>query len=154
MDGNNLPLSSSRFLKYKTPEERKLFLRGISSSLDQLFLSSALSQEKPESEKRPTEVEVKIAIRFISEQILNLKCKNSVLKRSIGPTLDGKEDDIKLDIYFRQFWSDERLRLELSDFQLPDLHFNWKIFENIWSPDTMFIGSRESYLHTVSTPNR
>ena len=78
-----------------------------------------------------------------------------MFKRSIGPTLDGEEDDIKLDIYLRQFWSDQRLRLEkLSDFQLRDLHFNWKVFGHIWSPDTMFIGSRESYLHTVSTPNR
>ena len=128
-------------------------MRGISSSLVQLFLSSNLKEERPESGAKPTEVEVKIAIR-LSEEILNVKCKNSVLKRSIGPTLDGDEDDIKLDIYLRQFWSDKRLRLELSDVQLPDLHFNWKIFENIWSPDTMFIGSRESYLHTVSTPNR
>ena len=86
--------------------------------------------------------------------MLDFQCKNSLLKRSIGPTLEGDEDDIKLDIYLRQFWSDKRLKLEFNDFQLPDLHFNWKFFENIWSPDTMFIGSRESYLHTVSTPNR
>ena len=77
-----------------------------------------------------------------------------VFDRSIGPTLDGEDDDIKLDIYFRQFWSDKRLRLELNDFQVPALHFNWNIFENIWSPDTMFRGSRESYLHRVSKPNR
>ena len=149
---NNPPSPSSRFLKYKTPEEKKIFLRGISSSLDQLFLSSNLKEERPESEAKPTEVEVKIAIRLL-EEFFNLKCKIS-FKRSIGPTLDGDEDDIKLDIYLRQFWSDKRLRLEFSDFHLPALHFNWRIFDNIWSPDTMFIGSRESYLHTVSTPNR
>ena len=42
-------------------------MRGISSSLDKLFLSSNLKEERPESGAKPTEVEVKIAIRLLEE---------------------------------------------------------------------------------------
>ena len=66
--------------------------------------------------------------------------------------MEGSEDDIKLDIYLRQFWRDRRLQFR--DLRVPALHFNWRIFDKIWSPDTVFRGSRESHLHTVSTPNR
>ena len=63
--------------------------------------------------------------------------------------MDGSEDDIKLDIYLRQFWVDKRLKFR--DLKIPAFHFNWRISEKIWRPDTVFLGSRESHLHN---PNR
>ncbi|KAG8290595.1 Gamma-aminobutyric acid receptor subunit alpha-4 [Homalodisca vitripennis] len=55
-----------------------------------------------------------------------------------------------MDCYFRQTWVDRRLAF-LSD--KVTLALSITMLERIWKPDTYFYNGKQSYLHTITTPN-
>ena len=75
--------------------------------------------------------------------------------RSMAPSQDGINDDLVLDIYFRQSWTDPRLRFpEAGLGSVGSLHLDWRVVDRIWVPDTVFTNTRAASLHTISVPNR
>ncbi|XP_050299183.1 gamma-aminobutyric acid receptor alpha-like isoform X2 [Anthonomus grandis grandis] len=74
-----------------------------------------------------------------------------IMVRSMGPV---SEIDMtySMDCYFRQSWIDRRL-----SFSGPDngtLALSITMLERIWKPDTYFYNAKQSYLHTITTPNQ
>jgi gamma-aminobutyric acid receptor subunit alpha len=55
-----------------------------------------------------------------------------------------------MDCYFRQQWTDSRLRFEGNE----TLRVSVNILERLWKPDTHVFNGRQSYLHTVTSPNK
>lgn len=67
----------------------------------------------------------------------------------------GKNDDMKVDMYFRHHWTDPRLVLDLKadekgDSILLGHNFNRKL---IWTPDTFFVNSRKGEKFSVMNDN-
>ena len=63
-------------------------------------------------------------------------------------------NDLVLDIYFRQSWSDSRLRFLEPGLGVGSVHLDWRVVERIWVPDTVFTNTRAASLHTIPVPNR
>lgn len=57
-----------------------------------------------------------------------------------------------MDCYFRQSWVDKRL--EYSSNKGETLALSISMLEKIWKPDTYFHNGKQSYLHTITTPNK
>ncbi|KAK6618048.1 hypothetical protein RUM44_002490 [Polyplax serrata] len=56
-----------------------------------------------------------------------------------------------MDLYFRQSWVDKRLAFQgYKD----TLALSITMLEKIWKPDTYFYNGKQSYLHTITTPNK
>ena len=73
----------------------------------------------------------------------------------MAPSQDGINDDLVLDIYFRQSWTDSRLQFpEAGLGSVGSLHLDWRVVDRIWVPDTVFTNTRVARLHTISVPNR
>ncbi|KAK2172085.1 hypothetical protein NP493_994g01006 [Ridgeia piscesae] len=70
--------------------------------------------------------------------------------RSMGP-ISEIDMAYQMDCYFRQSWVDKRLQFKGP---LQTLPVSIKILHRIWKPDTHFLNGKESYLHTVTTPNK
>lgn len=56
-----------------------------------------------------------------------------------------------MDCYFRQYWRDSRLSF-LGP--IKSLSLNIKMLERIWRPDTYFYNGKNSYVHTITVPNK
>ncbi|KFM76355.1 Gamma-aminobutyric acid receptor alpha-like protein, partial [Stegodyphus mimosarum] len=56
-----------------------------------------------------------------------------------------------MDCYFRQSWVDRRLAYTS---KMPTLALSISMLEKIWRPDTYFYNGKNSYLHTITTPNK
>lgn len=56
-----------------------------------------------------------------------------------------------MDMYFRQSWVDRRLSYSSSK---TTLALSISMLERIWKPDTYFYNGKQSYLHTITTPNK
>uniref|UniRef100_A0A8D8QVM0 Gamma-aminobutyric acid receptor subunit alpha-6 n=3 Tax=Cacopsylla melanoneura TaxID=428564 RepID=A0A8D8QVM0_9HEMI len=56
-----------------------------------------------------------------------------------------------MDCYFRQYWRDSRL-----SFMGPinNLSLSIKMLEKIWRPDTYILNGKQSYVHTITVPNK
>ncbi|XP_059487384.1 gamma-aminobutyric acid receptor alpha-like [Neocloeon triangulifer] len=76
--------------------------------------------------------------------------KTNILIRSMGPVSE-LDMEYSMDCYFRQYWRDPRL-----SFQGPiqSLSLNIKMLERIWRPDTYFYNGKNSYVHTITVPNK
>ena len=105
----------------------------ISSILDTLFTNGYDSQIRPGLGGLPLEVEMNVAIR------------------SMGP-VDEHKQVFTLDCYFRQYWTDPRLRYNST--RLKELSMNWQFLNKIWRPDTYITNGKRSYLHKMNVPNR
>ncbi len=57
-----------------------------------------------------------------------------------------------MDCYFRQTWRDERLKFSGPE-NMTSLPLASKVLQDIWRPDTYMKNGRQSYLHTITTPN-
>lgn len=57
-----------------------------------------------------------------------------------------------MDCYFRQSWIDRRL--SFSGHDNDTLALSITMLERIWKPDTYFYNGKQSYLHTITTPNQ
>ena len=96
-----------------------------------------LSLFRPDFEGDPTIVDVNIYVRSMGQ-------------------VDEAKSIFSLDIYFRQYWTDDRLRFNRSQGveRVEELVLNWQFLSWIWRPDTYFVNGQESYLHKVAVPNR
>lgn len=56
-----------------------------------------------------------------------------------------------MDCYFRQYWRDQRLSF-LGP--IKSLSLSIKMLERIWRPDTYFYNGKNSYVHTITVPNK
>jgi len=56
-----------------------------------------------------------------------------------------------MDCYFRQYWRDSRLSF-LGP--IKNLSLSIKMLERIWRPDTYFYNGKNSYVHTITVPNK
>ncbi|XP_023215415.1 gamma-aminobutyric acid receptor alpha-like [Centruroides sculpturatus] len=72
------------------------------------------------------------------------------LIRSMGP-ISEVDMEYSMDCYFRQKWTDRRLRF---DGPIKNLSLNIKMLDRIWKPDTYFHNGKGSYLHTITRPNK
>ena len=57
-----------------------------------------------------------------------------------------------MDIYFRQFWNDPRLKFDSSS-GISKLVLDGKMEKHIWVPDTFFVNSKMSIKHDATVPN-
>ena len=84
--------------------------------------------------------------------------KVSILIRSMGPISDV-DMHYSMDCYFRQYWRDTRLsfkglKMTSNQLHINQLSLNVKMLEKIWKPDTYFHNGLDSYLHTITRPNK
>ncbi|XP_035212938.1 gamma-aminobutyric acid receptor alpha-like [Stegodyphus dumicola] len=70
--------------------------------------------------------------------------------RSMGPVSEV-DMSYSMDCYFRQSWVDRRLAYTS---KMPTLALSISMLEKIWRPDTYFYNGKNSYLHTITTPNK
>ncbi|ELU08089.1 hypothetical protein CAPTEDRAFT_148069 [Capitella teleta] len=70
--------------------------------------------------------------------------------RSMGP-ISEVDMTYSMDTYFRQTWSDERLRFSK---EYDELFVSTTILDQMWIPDTYFYNGLGSYLHTTTVPNK
>lgn len=57
-----------------------------------------------------------------------------------------------MDCYFRQSWVDRRLAFPGDE--KDTLALSISMLAKIWKPDTYFYNGKQSYLHTITTPNK
>nr|CAH0109575.1 unnamed protein product [Daphnia galeata] len=60
--------------------------------------------------------------------------------------------DFTLDVYFRQYWTDDRLSFQRQR-GVEILSVSTEYLRNMWVPDTFFPNEKTAYLHTVTTSN-
>ncbi|EEB20448.1 Gaba-gated chloride channel, putative [Pediculus humanus corporis] len=70
--------------------------------------------------------------------------------RSMGP-ISEIDMTYSMDLYFRQSWIDKRLAFKGNK---ETLALSITMLEKIWKPDTYFYNGKQSYLHTITTPNK
>ncbi|XP_045479603.1 gamma-aminobutyric acid receptor alpha-like isoform X2 [Harmonia axyridis] len=123
-----LPIS----LKHTPLEAQKNNHRNISIILDNL-LRGYDNSIRPDFGGSPAVVEVDIMVR------------------SMGP-ISEVDMTYSMDCYFRQTWVDRRLAFpgNASD----TLALSISMLGRIWKPDTYFYNGKQSYLHTITTPNK
>ncbi|PNF27091.1 hypothetical protein B7P43_G08556 [Cryptotermes secundus] len=128
------PLSPSSIL---TSQTRNLQLaqlnnhRNISEILDGL-LRGYDNNVRPDFGGPPAVVEVDIMVR------------------SMGP-ISEVDMTYSMDCYFRQSWVDRRLAFQGNK---ETLALSISMLQRIWKPDTYFYNGKQSYLHTITTPNK
>ncbi|KAJ8919451.1 hypothetical protein NQ315_016551 [Exocentrus adspersus] len=76
--------------------------------------------------------------------------KTNILIRSMGPVSE-LDMEYSMDCYFRQYWRDKRLSF-LGP--IKSLSLSIKMLERIWRPDTYFYNGKNSYVHTITVPNK
>ncbi|KAG1674533.1 Gamma-aminobutyric acid receptor alpha-like [Nymphon striatum] len=76
----------------------------------------------------------------------------NIFIRSMGPFSDLKME-YSMDCYFRQKWTDHRLEFE-GNKDVNKLSLDIKMLDRIWKPDTHFLNGLNSYLHTITRPNK
>lgn len=69
----------------------------------------------------------------------------------MGPVSE-RDMAYQMDCYFRQSWVDKRLEFEAGEIET--LRVSITFLEKIWKPDTHFLNGKQSYLHTVTSPNK
>ena len=58
-----------------------------------------------------------------------------------------------MDMYFRQFWKDDRLIFERK-VGLDKLVVGAEYINLIWTPDTFFVNEKTAYFHEATTENQ
>ncbi|XP_052120175.1 gamma-aminobutyric acid receptor alpha-like isoform X2 [Frankliniella occidentalis] len=76
--------------------------------------------------------------------------RTNILIRSMGPVSELGMD-YSMDCYFRQYWRDARLSFKGP---IKSLSLSIKMLERIWRPDTYFYNGKQSYVHTITVPNK
>ncbi|CAG7732024.1 unnamed protein product [Allacma fusca] len=111
---------------------QELLIKNITQILDLLLKDYDNSQHPNHRAERPTII------------------KTNMLIRSMGP-ISEFDMDFSMDCYFRQHWNDPRLRFRGP---VENLSLNIKMLEKIWRPDTYFHNGKNSYVHTITLPNK
>ncbi|XP_069677742.1 gamma-aminobutyric acid receptor alpha-like [Periplaneta americana] len=73
-----------------------------------------------------------------------------IMVRSMGP-ISEVDMTYSMDCYFRQSWVDRRLAFQGNK---ETLALSISMLKRIWKPDTYFYNGKQSYLHTITTPNK
>ncbi|XP_063224961.1 gamma-aminobutyric acid receptor alpha-like [Bacillus rossius redtenbacheri] len=73
-----------------------------------------------------------------------------IMVRSMGP-ISEVDMTYSMDCYFRQSWVDRRLSFRGDK---DTLALSISMLARIWKPDTYFYNGKQSYLHTITTPNK
>ncbi|XP_058457753.1 gamma-aminobutyric acid receptor alpha-like isoform X2 [Malaya genurostris] len=73
-----------------------------------------------------------------------------IMVRSMGP-ISEVDMTYSMDCYFRQSWVDRRLAFSGTQ---DTLALSISMLRRIWKPDTYFYNGKQSYLHTITTPNK
>ncbi|XP_055526840.1 gamma-aminobutyric acid receptor alpha-like [Wyeomyia smithii] len=73
-----------------------------------------------------------------------------IMVRSMGP-ISEVDMTYSMDCYFRQSWVDRRLAFSGTQ---DTLALSISMLARIWKPDTYFYNGKQSYLHTITTPNK
>ncbi|KXJ75438.1 hypothetical protein RP20_CCG011730 [Aedes albopictus] len=73
-----------------------------------------------------------------------------IMVRSMGP-ISEVDMTYSMDCYFRQSWVDRRLAFTG---EYNTLALSISMLGRIWKPDTYFYNGKQSYLHTITTPNK
>ncbi|XP_021920170.1 gamma-aminobutyric acid receptor alpha-like [Zootermopsis nevadensis] len=73
-----------------------------------------------------------------------------IMVRSMGP-ISEVDMTYSMDCYFRQSWVDRRLAFKGNK---ETLALSISMLQRIWKPDTYFYNGKQSYLHTITTPNK
>ncbi|XP_015512995.1 gamma-aminobutyric acid receptor alpha-like [Neodiprion virginianus] len=73
-----------------------------------------------------------------------------IMVRSMGP-ISEVDMTYSMDCYFRQSWVDRRLAFKGGK---ETLALSISMLARIWKPDTYFYNGKQSYLHTITSPNR
>ncbi|XP_065078332.1 gamma-aminobutyric acid receptor alpha-like [Ochlerotatus camptorhynchus] len=73
-----------------------------------------------------------------------------IMVRSMGP-ISEVDMTYSMDCYFRQSWVDRRLAFTG---EYETLALSISMLGRIWKPDTYFYNGKQSYLHTITTPNK
>ncbi|KAL1506054.1 hypothetical protein ABEB36_005486 [Hypothenemus hampei] len=76
--------------------------------------------------------------------------QTNILIRSMGPVSE-LDMEYSMDCYFRQYWRDQRLSFVGP---IKSLSLSIKMLERIWRPDTYFYNGKNSYVHTITVPNK
>ncbi|ODM96202.1 Gamma-aminobutyric acid receptor alpha-like, partial [Orchesella cincta] len=76
----------------------------------------------------------------------------NIMVRSMGP-ISEVDMTYSMDMYFRQSWIDKRLAYSVV-WNKATLALSISMLERIWKPDTYFYNGKQSYLHTITTPNK
>ncbi|XP_077296624.1 gamma-aminobutyric acid type A receptor subunit Grd [Arctopsyche grandis] len=74
-----------------------------------------------------------------------------IMVRSMGP-ISEVDMTYSMDCYFRQSWVDKRLAFRADAKET--LALSISMLKKIWKPDTYFYNGKQSYLHTITTPNK
>jgi len=81
--------------------------------------------------------------------------KFKLYKRSI---LSSQEADVlfllqdySFQCYFRQRWTDERLRFDI--YNITEVTLNNLFLSHIWKPNTYFLNGQKSHQHNIPRPN-
>ena len=61
--------------------------------------------------------------------------------------------DFTVDLYLRQYWKDERLMYSPMGDTFANLTLTSESNKQLWVPSTYFIGTKNAYLHDVTTQN-
>ena len=62
--------------------------------------------------------------------------------------------DFTFDMYFRQFWSDNRLQFNGSNFGIEKLVVGAEYIRLIWVPDTFFVNEKSAQFHAATQDNQ
>ncbi|XP_048512142.1 gamma-aminobutyric acid receptor alpha-like [Athalia rosae] len=73
-----------------------------------------------------------------------------IMVRSMGP-ISEVDMTYSMDCYFRQSWVDRRLAFKGGK---ETLALSISMLARIWKPDTYFYNGKQSYLHTITSPNK
>ncbi|XP_014208925.1 gamma-aminobutyric acid receptor alpha-like [Copidosoma floridanum] len=73
-----------------------------------------------------------------------------IMVRSMGP-ISEIDMTYSMDCYFRQSWVDRRLAFQSGK---ETLALSISMLAKIWKPDTYFYNGKQSYLHTITSPNK
>ncbi|KAL7293830.1 hypothetical protein TKK_0012888 [Trichogramma kaykai] len=73
-----------------------------------------------------------------------------IMVRSMGP-ISEVDMTYSMDCYFRQSWVDKRLAFQSGK---ETLALSISMLARIWKPDTYFYNGKQSYLHTITSPNK
>ncbi|XP_071439191.1 gamma-aminobutyric acid receptor subunit alpha-3 [Hetaerina americana] len=118
----------------RTSSGSDIVSRNITMVLENLLKDYESSQLPPEGKGRPTVV------------------RTNILIRSMGP-ISELDMDYSMDCYFRQYWRDSRLSFSGAG-HIKSLSLSIKMLERIWRPDTYFHNGKNSYVHTITVPNK
>ncbi|CRL07692.1 CLUMA_CG020649, isoform A [Clunio marinus] len=134
----------------------------ISQLLDKLLENYQDNSLRPNFGGLPAVVEIDLMVRSmgpVSEIEMYLDKRLTAWIATSGKILSSHHFAFNLDIIKifhkqRQTWIDRRLAFEDSSHNVSTLALSISMLKKIWKPDTYFFNGKQSYLHTITTPNK